>query len=178
MKIKMLFVAMAVFVFASISHAQFNAGLYNFGPNFLMNSCTGGEPLGAECEVVIYWDANANGPDALDQPPHVGDEFGDANYNTFNLQSGYDFGFPGGFYVDPTFTISTVTPQPSLYYLVSECSGVKWTSAVFTIVNGVMDYDLGAVEWTCELVGPLCDEPTSVRIDAPQGGQTPVPFSQ
>ena len=178
MKIKMLFVAMAVFAFASISHAQFNAGLYNFGPNLLMNSCTGGEPLGADCLVQIYWDANNNGPDALDQQPVVGDGFGECNYNTFSLQSGYDFATPGGFYVDPLFTISTLTPLPSLYYLVCECQGVKWTSAVFTILNGTNDYDCGALAWTCETTVVPCDAPTEVGIQLPAGGQTPVPFSQ
>ncbi|MBL0062473.1 MAG: T9SS type A sorting domain-containing protein [bacterium] len=179
MKIKMLFVAMAIFAFASISHAQFNAGLYNFGPNLLMNSCTGGEPLGPDCVAQIYWDANNNGPDASDQQPVVGDAFGQANFNSFTLQSGYDFGFPGGFYIDPLFTISTVTPLPSRYYVVVNCQGVKWTSPAFTILTGPpTDYDLGAMNWTCETTVVPCDQPTFVGIQLPAGGQTPVPFSQ
>ena len=177
MKIKMLFVAMAVFALASISHAQFNAGMYNFGPQFLTTGCDGtGEALGADCNAVIYWDANGNGPDAVDQPPVVGDGFGECNFNSFPL-NGADWGVPGGFFLDGTFTISTVTPQPSLYYLVVECHGVRWTSQVVTIVNGLLDYDFGS-GWTCEVTVEPCDEPTSVRIDAPAGGQTPTPFSQ
>ncbi|MBL0061983.1 MAG: T9SS type A sorting domain-containing protein [bacterium] len=169
MKLRIIFVAMAVFMLASVSHAQFNAGLYNFGPNLLMNSCTGGEPLGPDCVVRIYWDANNNGPDASDQQPAVGDGFGEANYNSFTLQSGYDFGTPGGFYVDPTFTISTLTPLPSRYYLVCDCGGVKWTSSVITILNGLNDYDMGALPWTCETTVVPCNGPTNINVETVGG---------
>ena len=177
MKIKMLFVAMAVFALASISHAQFNAGMSNFGQALTTNCDGSGDPLGLECSAVIYWDANANGPDAADQPPVVGAEFGQCNFNSFPL-NGADFGFPGGFFLDQElFTISTVTPQPSLYYLVVECHGVRWTSSVVTITNGVNDYAFDS-GWACEVTVEPCNEPTNVRIDAPAGGQTPTPFSQ
>ncbi len=169
--------AIALLIIAIPSYSQFNAGLYNFGPNLLMRSCVGDQPLSPLCVARIFWDANNNGPDALDQQPVVGNGFGQCNFNSFTLQSGYDYEVPGGFYLDPYFTISTITPQPSLYYIVVDCQETRWTSAVFTILNGLNDYDLGAMNWICEVHEVPCDAPTLINILIPENGQFPVPFT-
>jgi hypothetical protein len=168
MKIKMLFVAMAMFALVSVSHAQFNAILINLVP--LTDQCDGGgTPLGAGCFGTIYWDQNSNGPDAADNPVPVGDGFGQANFNQIDMASGNDLlGIPGGFATDPAFTISTTTPQPSRYYVVVECEGVRWTSSVIVILDGLNEYYIES-GWTCEVTSVPCDEPTEVNIETVGG---------
>jgi hypothetical protein len=165
MKIKMLFVAMVLFAMASVSHAQFNAILLNFTP--LTDQCDGaGTPLGAGCFGTIYWDGNNNGPDAGDLPARIdGSPFGQANFNQIDMASGNDLlGIPGGFATDPAFTISTNTPAPSRYYVKVACSGVAWTSATFTIADGLNEYDLSN-GWQCEVTSVPCNEPNNVHIE-------------
>ncbi|MCB9368940.1 MAG: T9SS type A sorting domain-containing protein [Calditrichaeota bacterium] len=176
MKLKMILMAMALFAVASVSQAQFNAILLNFTP--LTDQCDfGGNCLSHGCDAVIYWDANANGPDELDSPVAVGAGFGQANFNTIDMGTGEDLlGLCGGFATDPAFTISTTTPQPSLYYVVVECGGVRWTSAVFTVLNGLNEYEVGG--WQCVPVGPTCNEPTEVLITTAGGRDFPVPYYQ
>jgi len=164
MKIKMLFIAIAVFALTSTSFAQgFAAVLYTESP--LTDRCDGsGAPLLGGCLGTVYWDANGNGPDPLDAPPVVGNGFGQANWNQFDMQSGIDnLGVEGTFFTDPAFTISTNVPALSQYYVVIECGGVRWTLRVFQIVAGPSDVDL-AQGWTCEVTSVPCDEPTQVGI--------------
>ncbi|MBK6910304.1 MAG: hypothetical protein IPH10_05140 [bacterium] len=63
MKIKMLFVALALMAMASVSFGQFNAILYT--TDTFTTGCEGGEMLPDGSPVVsVYWDANNNGADA------------------------------------------------------------------------------------------------------------------
>ncbi len=166
MKIKMLFVAMAMFALVSVSHAQFNAILYSFTP--LTENCDGsGAPFGPECFGTIYWDQNDNGP-GDDSPVPQGDGFAEANFNQFPMNGEEVLGVPGTFGTDPAFTIVTTTPQPSRYYIIVECGNARWTSVVFTVVDGLADYDL-TEGWTCEPVQGQCDEPTQVDIETVGG---------
>ncbi len=142
-----------------LAHAQFNALLYSLTP--LTEECGTGAPLGPESYGVIYWDQNSNGPDQADQPVPVGDLFGQANFNTFPINGESILGIPGTFYTDPAFTISTNTPQPSRYYVKVEIGGVVWTSVVFTILDGLRDYDLSE-GWSC--YGSSCDMPSMIVL--------------
>ena len=177
MKLRIIFVAMAVFMLASVSHAQFTAIIVNLVP--LTSACDGGgEPLGAGCMATIYWDQNNNGVDAADQPAPIGGGFGQANFNQIDMATGMDLlGIPGGFATDPAFSITTNTPQPSRYYVKVECGSVRWTSLVFTINDGLNEIYIEQ-GWTCEPTSVPCTAPTEVGIQLPAGGQTPVPFSQ
>jgi len=167
MKLKMIFVAMAVFMLASVSHAQFTAIIYNLTP--LTSACDGGEPLGAGCLATIYWDQNNNGVDAADQPAPIGNLFGEANFNTIDMASGNDLlGVPGGFATETAFSITTNTPQPSRYYVKVECGSVRWTSRVFTITDGLNEYDL-TEGWTCETTVVPCDGPTNINVETVGG---------
>jgi hypothetical protein len=155
MKFKALVVAMALLLVAGVSQAQFNCGLTDV--TFpLTSSCEpgAGEPLVSPCGGTIYWDANNDGPDASDQPPVVGNGFGQCNFNTIDM-NGADFvGVPGTWVTLETFTIATNTPQPSRYYVVVECAGVRWTSEVITINDGYSEVDLD--EWSCQVTQQPC----------------------
>ena len=63
-------------------------------------------------------------------------------------------GIPGGFATDPAFTISTTTPTPSKYFVTVTRDNVLWTSAVFTIVNGLSEIVVDG--WTCESLVDTC----------------------
>lgn len=147
------------------AHAQFNAILYSLYP--LTTDCDGGEPLGAHCTGVIFWDQDDNGPDPADLPVPVGEEFGQANFNTFPINGEDILEIPGGFMTDPAFTIVTTTPQPSRYYIVVECGHARWTSSVITIENGLNEYEVGG--WSCEEIVFPCDEPTYYFIETVNG---------
>jgi hypothetical protein len=171
MKLKMILMAMALFAMASVSQAQFNAILINLTP--LTENCDGGAPLSHGCMAGIYWDSNNNGPDVLDALAPMGNGFGQANFNQIDMGTGEDLlGLPGGFATDPAFTIGTTTPAPSRYYVVVECGTAKWTSAVFTISNGLNEIEVGG--WTCVTTVTPCDEPTEINIET-VGGRNFLP---
>lgn len=153
MKFKALFLALALMAFAGMSHAQFTCGFSNY--TFpLTSDCGSGAPLGPQCNGVVYWDQNNNGPDAADQPPVVGPGFSQCNFNTFPINGGEYLGQDGLFVLLDLFTINTNTPTPSRYYVVVECGSVKWTSEVFTIPDGYSEPDLD--EWTCQITQEPC----------------------
>lgn len=142
-------------LFASTGNAQFNAILYNLTP--LTDLCTAGSPLPSSCLVAIYWDNDANGPDTDDPQPPVGDCYACANYVSFPLNGEEMLGIPGTFMTDPAFTIVTTTPNPSRYYLRVNCNAaLLWTSRVFTIQNGLNEYDLSE-GWSCLQLDDPCD---------------------
>ncbi|MCB9391370.1 MAG: T9SS type A sorting domain-containing protein [Calditrichaeota bacterium] len=162
MKLKALFVAMALLMVVGLSHAQFNSSIsnidFNSGDAFpLTDACGGGAPLTNACNVQIYWDANNNGADELDALVPVGPAFNEANFNTFPLDEYGFFGLPGCFVMLENFTIAGSTPQPSKYYLVVDCGNVKWTSRVVTIADGYSEHYLSlASDWSCQVTQEPC----------------------
>ena len=144
---KQLLLVLTCLGFSFSARAQFTAIIYNTTP--LTTECIGGTPLGAGCWATIYWDQNSNGPDPADLPAPVGGGFGQANFNQIDMASGENLlGIPGGFATEDAFSITTNTPQPSRYFIKVECGGVVWTSVVFTILDGLRDYDL-TEGWEC-----------------------------
>jgi hypothetical protein len=141
--------------------AQFNAILINVTP--LTHGCDGtGGPISHGYLGYIWWDQNNNGPDPSDILPVVGGGFGQCNFNQIDMGTGEDLlGIPGGFATDPAFTIGTNTPQPSRYFVTVTGNSVIWTSAVFTIENGLNDLEVGG--WTCEQIIDTC----SATLDFP-----------
>ncbi len=174
---KKLLVCFVLFALAIPASAQFVAiiGCYD---SILRQNCDPNSPtLDLTCYATIMWDQNNNGPDPLDAPPVVGDGFGQCNFNRIPLSSGPDLlGIPGGLATDPAFTISTTTPQPSHYYLVVDCQGVRWVSAMFTINDGLNDIDV-TNGWSCMVIPPECDEPTFYIHPFPFEGQAPYNYA-
>jgi hypothetical protein len=131
----------------------------------------GGEPLPDGTVVKIYWDANSNGPDALDQQPPVGGGFGQCTFNEFLLNGEALLGMPGTFYMEEYFTFASNTPSPSRYYLVAEAGVVRWTSVVMTFADGFsQQYVLETPsEWSCEITQVPCTLPNHIEIATPGG---------
>ena len=147
--LRMLWVGMVVLGMAGTGFAQFNAILYYVcDPIPLTINCDGtGGPIPDGASVEIFWDADNDGPDADDQQPVVGNGFGECNFNAFPMNGLDLFGCEGGFGTDPAFTISTVTPQPSRYWLRICVPGQarQWRTNSFTIADGLADYDLAGL---------------------------------
>jgi hypothetical protein len=176
MKIKMLFVALALMAFASVSNAQFNAIIYSLNP--FPSLCVEGSPIYPDGTTgYVYWDQNQNGPDAADQLAPVGDL--GANFNTFFL-NGVDYlGQEGAFYTDPAFTYASIQPVPNVFYVVIEGATSRWTSRLITINPGFSEHDV-TEGWSCQLTQAPCDEPTFIGINT-VGGRDFIangPYSQ
>ncbi len=161
MKIKMLFVALALMAMASVSFGQFNAVLYT--TDTFTTGCDGGDMLPDGSPVVsIYWDANNNGPDAADVLAP------DAVQNTYSLNGEEYLGIPGAFYTDPAFTYNSFTPAVSKFYVVVDAPSARYTSSVVTIPPAFSQWDLTGL-FTCQVTAVPCDEPTNVFINTVGG---------
>ncbi|MBK6764901.1 MAG: T9SS type A sorting domain-containing protein [bacterium] len=170
MKLKALFVVVALFALAAVSHAQFNVGMFTYTP--LTSSCTGGDPLPDGTMGYIYWDVDNDGPDGTDPLPVVGNGFGEANFNEFSLNWSALFLDPGTFYFETNFTIPPNTPAPSRYYVRIVGPAVMWTSRVITVVDGYQETEMAP--WTCEVTVVPCNEPTFIGIET-LGGRNFLP---
>jgi len=127
MKTRMFLVVAALLMLASMSFGQGFAvawidlehQLRASGPT----ACEGGDPLPDGWIVEIHQDVDADGPDADDPMPAVGDQPGNVNYNQFAL-NGVELGIgPGYFYTDPAWSsVGMPPPGPNNWYLVIRCS--------------------------------------------------------
>ncbi|MCB9368939.1 MAG: T9SS type A sorting domain-containing protein [Calditrichaeota bacterium] len=164
---KKMFLLLLCLGLSTTAFAQFNAILINTTP--LTHDCFGDlEAISHGYFATIVWDQNDNGPDPSDLPPIVGSGFGQCNFNQIDMGTGEDLlGIPGGFATDPAFTISTTTPMPSRYYVVVDGPLARWTSAVFTIENGLNEYEVSG--WVCNGEEFFCDEPTEYYFETTNG---------
>ena len=100
-----------------------------------------GTPLPDGTEVKVYWDWDENGPDAKDPQPVVGEEYGNANFSSFKINSADLGASPGQFITDPMFKIVGGMPKPATYYL-RVCVGDKQlVSNVVKLASGLADYE-------------------------------------
>ncbi|HEY3296450.1 MAG TPA: T9SS type A sorting domain-containing protein [bacterium] len=175
MRVKILLLATLFLALTSVGFGQnFVACLYYDGYQ-LTNTCDGGGALADGTPMVIYYDANSNGPDAADQPATVCTEppdcasgpAGTVNFNTFTINSAAVGLEPGQFLSEPCFTSSGITPNPSRYYVkIVAANGLIWVSAVFTLAVGPQDVNCGP--WVCvQPPTPPCDPPSFETVLAP-----------
>jgi hypothetical protein len=163
-KVKLPLIAAALVAFASAGYCQgFISCLYETD-QILTTRCEGTVPLPDGTPVLIYWDANSNGPDPADVLAPLCDAPPDCptgppgthNLNTFPL-NGEAVGMPGGFLSDPCFLSVARIPSPARYYLVisyldvEDSIGytVRYISNVltFTVPGVPQDFETGP--WTC-----------------------------
>ncbi|HEY3295030.1 MAG TPA: T9SS type A sorting domain-containing protein [bacterium] len=157
MKVKLLVFAAALLALTSLSFAQNFVACFYYDGSQLTANCDGtGGALPDGTPMVIYYDANSNGPDAADQPatvcsnpPDCADgPAGTVNFNTFVINSAEVGLEPGQFLSEPCFTSSGITPSPSRYYIkLTAANGLVWMSPVFTLAVGPQDVYCGP--WTC-----------------------------
>ncbi len=172
---RMLWVGVMLAGMVGVAQGQFYALFYyDCDPDPLTINCNGtGGPIPDGTTVEIYWDQNNNGPDEADNLVPQGGGFGECNFNTFSMNGLEVIGCEGGFGTDPSFIISTNTPAPSRYWLRICVPGQnrQWRTNSFTIVDGLLDYDLTGQFICVEEACDACDEPLAAPqiVILPQG---------
>ncbi len=113
----------------------------------LRDQCEGGNPLPDGATVMIYWDSDANGPDA-DDPILLMGENG-PNFNSFPLNGEMMFGLPGTFFTDPTLCFGAIVPNPPIFFLYVPVPNnpICWISETFMVSPGFNEYQI--CDWTC-----------------------------
>jgi len=126
-------------------------------------SAGGHAPLGCPCEntaqhpypdgvpLCIFWDNDADGPDATDVQPEEGESYAQVNFNCMGL-NGAGIGLGAGFFAtDPYFCVNVLPefPDTALYYLQVNFGGCCWRSDVFLVLPGVDDWNMTQVNWHC-----------------------------
>lgn len=125
-----------------------------------------GEPVPDGTEVIIYWDANGNGPDDSDQPPVVGEKYGEANMDRFVFNAAEMGLEPGSFYPPLFFTLAGNIVEPSRYYLRVCLDGKSLVSNVIMLESGPQEIEVE--EWTldknpCRHATPVKEEKEEVK---------------
>lgn len=168
--IQKLILSLVVLALTSESQAQITAcwtscvsgvgGVDTYFP--LLTTCDGGQPLPDGTLIKIYWDANGNGPDAIDEQPEIGEGYAQFNFNTFTINGEAMLGIPGTFINEAAcFHSPYYFPVPPRYYLVVETPEIRWVSAVVELPDEYYEPTLETPEeWSCESRVPCGDEQT------------------
>jgi hypothetical protein len=120
-------------------------------------------PLGCPCEstvthpysdgvpICVFWDNNANGPDAADVQPEEGEGQNQVSFNCTTL-NGQGTGYGRGYFdTDPYFCVGDLPsfPDTALYYLQINSGGCCWRSDVFLVQPGVDEWYMDWANWHC-----------------------------
>lgn len=143
----------------------------------LTTTPSGSVPIPDGTPVRIYWDVNANGPDAsdtllplCDDPPDCPTgPAGSFNLNTFPMDGGWMFGQEGYFYMDPCLAPAEMWPTPDRIYFRVVHPAIVWTSNVVTLVIGPQEEELET--WTPMTLPLPCAPPDTLTILPIPGGQ-------
>jgi hypothetical protein len=178
MKTRIFLVAACLMLFASLSFGQgFSAFLVD--ANVPLSATCGGADYYADgtATLMIYWDANSNGPDAADVQPTVGDLAGNVNYNQFAI-NGDAQGIGTGFFASESDFVSVgVVPQPPRYYIRVLCSdgSQHWVSEVAVLASGPQEVYF--TNWNCSpCAPPSCTPGPDAQIYA-EGSNVPLNIS-
>jgi hypothetical protein len=171
MKIKMLFVALAVLALASMSFAQSQATAIFELDEALTETCVGGPIIPDGTVGYIYWNSDLdNVAEETDPLVVVGDGLNEANWNSYALNGNDYLGIPGGWYSDPAFIFNLPNLVNSTQvFLVIESNLARWTSHVITITSGAGTYLLTQDDFDCAVTTVPCDEPTFIHIETVGG---------
>jgi len=171
MKIKMLFVALALMAIASVSNAQSQATAIFQMDAGLPETCAGGPVIPDGTVGHIYWNSDLDGVAEESDPMVVeGGGLNEANWHQFALNGNDYLGVPGAWYSDPAFIFNLPNLVNSTQvFLVIESNLARWTSHVITITSGAGTYLLGPEDFDCAITQVPCDEPTFVGIETVGG---------
>jgi hypothetical protein len=120
-------------------------------------------PLGCPCEntaahpyadgvpVCVFWDNNANGPDAADVQPVEGEGYGQVTFSCMAM-NGQGMGYGLGYFdTDPLLCVGELPAgdDTALYYLQINFGGCCWRSDVFRVDPGIVDWAPDWANWHC-----------------------------
>jgi len=172
MKVKMLMIAAALLMVASVSFGQGFAILVYDDGLALRDQCpltaSNGSVLPTDGQTVlakIYWDADNNGATANDVQPTVGTAAGNVNFNQFYLDGTLP-GLDGGFAFPDYFNSVGIIPANPCYWIaIVYCNpvsglGDSLVSRVFCapgVTNDDVDLIDPVADWRC--FPKVCTQP-------------------
>jgi hypothetical protein len=186
MKTRMVLLVAALLVFACSGFGQGFSYLFYNDSYPLRDICEVGTPYGdGAATILIYWDADSDGPDADDQlatmcnnPPLCPDgPAGSVNYNQFPINGEAQLGEPGLFITEVNFTSSLVVPQPARYWFGIRCSDglLHYATGIHVLSSG--PHEEAVTDWQC--VAPTCGgQPCVPNPPIVQFSRFPVPAYQ
>ncbi len=178
---KLLKFSMLVFVLCIVTNSVNAQGI-----TAIISYCGYENTLGCGCDAgtrvpfadgenswCVFWDRNANGPDASDQLVPIGTDEGQASQNCWTFNGAEVCGIAGNFAGDPGLSILVPhSTDPWLYYVKAPGATCCWVSDTFRLMIGLQDVvledgDFSCIDTPCP-IGEVPDPVTNVTVSDDQ----------
>jgi hypothetical protein len=180
MKVKLLFVAVAVLALAGLGFAQ---GINWYNDTWVMrDTCDGvGNPLPVGTPIYIMWDVNSNGfgtcaePDPQDTPPQLCDDpplcdtyYPPCSFGFSMMHMGDVIGQPGRFANDLYFVAAGCAPTPPYFYLKIDYTAPEKVTSRIEGSDSIVTHCIHSIRYLSRVI--TCSASESPPIDADLGG--------
>ncbi len=155
MKFKLGFFCVCVFAICASGLGQPFVATLGDTSFVLRDGCVGENALPDGTNILIFHDANENGPDWSDSlaevcpvpPLCVDGPVGSHNMNVFAMNGESLLGTPGLFYQETAFVSAGITPPHPVYYLRVCLPAIQWVSDTFRLETGAQE--VMVTNWRC-----------------------------
>ncbi|MBI5059681.1 T9SS type A sorting domain-containing protein [candidate division KSB1 bacterium] len=115
----------------------------------LASPCWGANVFPDGTPVCLFWDNDANGPDADDPQPAIGSDSGEVNFNCFGM-NGELLGLGAGYFaMTDAFVMEYLPAVNPIYYLQISANNTCYQTETFELAIGPAEVYFAQADWNC-----------------------------